>query len=276
MLVSISGYWRVSCNEKGWTSNVHGMYWLTRCFEPETREKAAGEYRLLICDGHDSHITSPFIAHCIQHKIILLILSPHSSHLTQPLDIAVFGPLKKHMVAEIDPLIRTGVSRVMKVEWLTAYVAAHDKAFSSKNILSIFCGAGIHLFLLTKVLDHLAETPSQTQTRPSTSLNPKTPFNEAALIISPIDIQAVRYANAALNTLLDSDNPIPTPAKNYVRFVTRSFVCLHTRNIIVEHENESIKGMQNQRKRPLSGKRQVIDGKHVITVSLLWSTRTRA
>ena len=27
------------------------------------RDKAAGEYRLLICDGHDSHITAEFIAH---------------------------------------------------------------------------------------------------------------------------------------------------------------------------------------------------------------------
>ena len=54
---SIHGEWRFSCNSKGWTSNEHGVQWLRRCFEPATREKAKGEYRLLICDGHDSHIT---------------------------------------------------------------------------------------------------------------------------------------------------------------------------------------------------------------------------
>ena len=128
------------------------MYWLTRCFEPATYEKAAGEYRLLICDGHDSHITGQYIGHCMDHDIILMILPPHSSHLTQPLDVGVFGPLKKYMSAEIEPLVRTGVNRIQKVEWLTAFVAAHDRALSIQNILSGFRGMGIHPFLPTKVL----------------------------------------------------------------------------------------------------------------------------
>jgi hypothetical protein len=92
------------------------MQWLTGCFEPETRDKAAGEYRLLICDGHDSHITGKWVAHCMDNNIVLLILPPHSSHLTQPLDVGVFGSLKKHLAAEIDPLIRLGVARIQKVE----------------------------------------------------------------------------------------------------------------------------------------------------------------
>ena len=108
---SIHGNWKFGCNSKGWTSNIHGMQWLRRCFEPETREKAAGEYRLLICDGHDSHITGEWVAHCMDNDILLAILPPHSSHLTQPLDVGVFGSLKKHMAAEIDPLIRLGVAR---------------------------------------------------------------------------------------------------------------------------------------------------------------------
>ena len=113
---NINGHWRFSCNSKGWTSNKHGVQWLRRCFEPATREKAAREYRLLICDGHDSHITGEYIGHCMDNNIILMILPPHSSHMTQPLDVGVFGPMKKHMAAEIDPLIRTGIPRIQKVE----------------------------------------------------------------------------------------------------------------------------------------------------------------
>ena len=105
----------------GWTGSK-------RCFDPETRDKADGEYRLLICDGHDSHITGDFIAHCMDNNILLMILPPHSSHLTQPLDVGVFGALKKQMATEIEPLMRTGVARIQKIEWLTAFVAAHDKA----------------------------------------------------------------------------------------------------------------------------------------------------
>lgn len=87
--------WFFSANTKGWTSNLHGLEWLKRVFEPATRAKANGPLRLLVCDGHDSHISGSFIAHCLQNRIILLILPPHTSHLLQPLDVAIFGPLKK-------------------------------------------------------------------------------------------------------------------------------------------------------------------------------------
>jgi hypothetical protein len=53
--------WHFSCNSKGWTSNVHGEMWLAECFEPATKIKADGRKRLLICDGHDSHISAQFV-----------------------------------------------------------------------------------------------------------------------------------------------------------------------------------------------------------------------
>jgi hypothetical protein len=89
---------------------------LRRCFEPATQEKAAGEYHLLICDGHDSHITGEYIGHCIDNNIILMILPPHSLHITQPINVEAFGPMKKHMAAEIDLLIQTGIPWIQKVE----------------------------------------------------------------------------------------------------------------------------------------------------------------
>ena len=88
----------------------------TMMFEPSTRDKADRAYRLLICDEHDSHIMGEWIGHCMDNKIVSLILPPHMSHLTHPLDVGVFGPLKKAMAAKIAPLISTGVSRIQKVE----------------------------------------------------------------------------------------------------------------------------------------------------------------
>jgi hypothetical protein len=34
--------WFFSANSKGWTSNLHGLEWLKRVFEPTTRTKANG------------------------------------------------------------------------------------------------------------------------------------------------------------------------------------------------------------------------------------------
>ena len=48
----------------------------------------------MIDEFKDSHISAKFVAHCMRYKIEVILPPPHSSHLLQPLDIAMFGPLK--------------------------------------------------------------------------------------------------------------------------------------------------------------------------------------
>ena len=170
------------------------------------------------------------------------------------------------MAAELYPLIRTGIARIQKVEWLTAFVAAHDKAISTKNILSGFRGTGIYLFLPTKVLRRVASSPSpQQESRPSTPPNPLTPFNEAVLTDSAANFNAVGQANDALNALVQSDKTLPSPTKKYIAHCTRSIMCLHACNTILEQENTDQKAILQARKCNLSGKRWVINGKHLMT-----------
>jgi hypothetical protein len=91
-------------------------------FEAETHEKANGKPRLLICDRYDSHITASWIAYCMNNNIILIVLPPHSSHLTQSLNVGVFKPLKILIASAIELLVSTELHRIMKAEWLLAYV----------------------------------------------------------------------------------------------------------------------------------------------------------
>jgi len=53
---------------------------------------------------------------------------------------------------------RNIVFSIQKVEWLMAFVVAHDKAVCNKNTLGGFRGTGIHPFLPTKVLRRLASS----------------------------------------------------------------------------------------------------------------------
>jgi len=73
-------------------------------------------YRLLLCDGHDSHVSADFVSFYIHHRINLLLLPPYSSHILQPLDVGVFSPLKHAISAQTSRLIRSGISRIQKVE----------------------------------------------------------------------------------------------------------------------------------------------------------------
>ena len=110
---------------------------MVRVFNPITQQKLGDvkdRIRLLICDGHDSHISVKFVAYCIENNICLFLLLPHSSHLLQPLDVGVFSSLRTAVSADLDQLIRIGVTRLEKAKWVESYIKVRPNAFTEKNI----------------------------------------------------------------------------------------------------------------------------------------------
>ena len=87
--------WQFTATDNGWTTNDTGLEWLKKVFIPQTRPQDPSEARLLVLDGHGSHESTEFMWECFQNNIHLLFLPPHTSHVLQPLDLAVFGPLKQ-------------------------------------------------------------------------------------------------------------------------------------------------------------------------------------
>jgi hypothetical protein len=77
----------------GWSNNDIGLAWLKQVFDRETRRHASTGYRLLLLDGHGSHVTMDFIEYCNDNKILLFVLPPHATHTLQPLDVVMFKPL---------------------------------------------------------------------------------------------------------------------------------------------------------------------------------------
>ena len=86
--------WRIEVSPNGWTSDEIGIRWLEKLFIPSTIARTKGKYRLLILDGHGSHLTPKFNEICSQNDIIPICMPAHSSHLLQPLDIGCFAVLK--------------------------------------------------------------------------------------------------------------------------------------------------------------------------------------
>jgi hypothetical protein len=108
--------WRFSTSSSGWTSDSHSYEWLTTVFEPLIKPKDPTARRLLIMDGHSSHITTNVIAFCMRNAIDLLILPPHCSHILQPLDVGVFAPLKRALASETDATLRLDTGRIPRVK----------------------------------------------------------------------------------------------------------------------------------------------------------------
>jgi DDE superfamily endonuclease len=147
--------WVVATSPKGWTSNALGLKWLQEYFELATRPQN-GRYRFLILDGHGSHLTPEFQDFCFQNKIILLCLPPHTSYLLQPLDIAVFSPLKHYFHHAVEKRLRTGTLRFPKTEFLETYEKIRPQALIVKNIKAEFWKAGLVPFDPQKALERLS------------------------------------------------------------------------------------------------------------------------
>lgn len=111
---------------KGWTSDELGYSWLTKVFEPNTAKIAGRSRRLLLVDGHSSHVNTRFIDFCDLHRIILVVLPPHSTHRLQPLDVGVFGPLAHYYSKALDQHVRDTMafSRVTKRVFYTLFKVA--------------------------------------------------------------------------------------------------------------------------------------------------------
>nr|XP_015910854.2 MFS-type transporter clz9-like [Parasteatoda tepidariorum] len=57
-------------------------------------------------DNHDSHLYIPSIEFCQDNGIILLSLPTHCSHCLQPLDVSVYGPLKRYVNVAMNSWIK--------------------------------------------------------------------------------------------------------------------------------------------------------------------------
>jgi len=98
-------------SKTGWTNDSLEFLWLKEVFEPKTR---SGRDRLLIIDGHSSHLTVELIEFCFDHSIHILCFPRHSTHLLQLLDVGIVGPLGRYYSDEVDTWARTYSYQVIR------------------------------------------------------------------------------------------------------------------------------------------------------------------
>lgn len=255
--------WKASDN--GWISNDLAVQWLREVFEPQTRTKANGERRLIICDGHDSHISAKFVAHCMHYKIEIILLPPHSSHLLQPLDVAVFGPLKTQLSNEQRRYISAGVARLQKWEWADCYLKARQKAITDHNIKSGWRASGCHPIFPAKVLDKLSPSPPP-ELDSSTSNNIDTA--DISLTICTITRDTTTPIRQSITAKIDhlaATNTLNTPARQLIPQITLEYEIALVTNKILKLELKQTRDVLGARKERQKGKRMVIKGHHHIT-----------
>ena len=158
----------------GWTNNDLGLTWLDQLFERYTKPKARRKWRLLIIDGHGSHVTKDFIDYCDSHKILLLIFPPHATHTLQPLDVVCFKPLSTNYATALDNRTQKthGWVPVKKSDFLPLFWGAWQQTFSVELVQKAFSATGLFPQDASKILNRF---------KPATPELPVTPPLQTAV-----------------------------------------------------------------------------------------------
>ncbi|CAK1586979.1 unnamed protein product [Parnassius mnemosyne] len=91
---SVPDTWGIGRSESGWMCSETFYEYFTNIFHPWLIEKNIELPVLFFLDGHGSHLTTHLSDFCAKNGIELIALYPNSTHILQPMDVAVFRPLK--------------------------------------------------------------------------------------------------------------------------------------------------------------------------------------
>lgn len=132
-------------SDSGWATKDTFVEWL-RHFIKVTGATVKNRV-LLIVDNHTSHVSIEALTLCEESGVDILTLPPHTSHRLQPLDVAVFGPLKTWYKDEIHRWLRKNPGqRVTQHQVSEVFGAAYLKAAAPRNAVNGFKASGIMPF----------------------------------------------------------------------------------------------------------------------------------
>jgi hypothetical protein len=129
-----------------------------------------GRYRILILNGHGSHLTAEFDRTCTKNNIIPVYMPPHSSHLLQPLDVSCFAVLKRQYGQLVEQRIRLGFNHIDKIDFLTVFPKARTMAYKAETIRNGFAATRLVPFNPDRVYQQLTiqlKTPTPPPSRSS-------------------------------------------------------------------------------------------------------------
>jgi hypothetical protein len=135
---------RYNCSDSGWMESEQFFDWFQKIFVEGTKDLDGS--KLLIFDGHNSHINTRVVELAMSNNIELFCLPAHTSSILQPLDVGVFKTVKgtwRRILREYYDATRySNVDKRVFPSLLKQLVLAN--AFSGKNAVSAFEACGIY------------------------------------------------------------------------------------------------------------------------------------
>ena len=189
----------IGINKTGYSNSNMSMEWI-RHFNKFSKTQTKGKYRMLVFDGHGSHLTDDFLYYCWAHDIVPFQLPPKTTHLLQPLDLGVFQPLKHWHQVSLHEALQFGNTEFTKQDFLNAYQTVRNRTFKRTTVLSAWKKSGLIPFNPSLVLSKMAEFEGGKKPEPEEPKTPQKPRHlPDPLMRTPTTAQ--RYKHRAILTM---------------------------------------------------------------------------
>ncbi|EED14743.1 pogo transposable element, putative [Talaromyces stipitatus ATCC 10500] len=253
--------WRINISDNGWTTDQIGLEWLKTHFIPNINDRTMGKYRMLILDGHGSHLTPEFDRTCTENNIIPICMPPHSSHLLQPLDVGCFAVLKRYYGQVVEQRMRLGFNHIDKMDFLTAFPQARTVAYKAQSIQNSFAATGLVPFNPDRVLQYLniqLKTPTPPPSRSSNTASSclQTPQNIRQFVRQSTTI------NKHINERTGNQNQEINQA---VIRLSKAYEILANDTLLVRKENHDLRAANEKEKQKRQKSKKQISIEHGIT-----------
>ena len=135
---------RYGVSDKGWVDQELFHIWLKEHF---LTNAVAQRPLLLLLDGHSSHFEPQSIQFAKDNEIVIFCLPPHTTHECQPLDVGLFGPLKRHWQQACHSFYQKNTTQVIsKYNFCQVFKDAWLNAVVPANVCAGFKKAGVYPF----------------------------------------------------------------------------------------------------------------------------------
>ena len=153
------------CKKSGWIDKDLYLKWFSEVF---LKAIPAEHPVLLIVDGYKAHVTQEVIQLAAANKILVFCLPAHASHLLQPLDLTLFGLLKRGWVRACTAFHHVTSAVVTQRNFSKIFNIAWNSSNTPDVFRGGFCRSGIYPYnpLAFDFNKLVPSKPSATLSRP--------------------------------------------------------------------------------------------------------------
>ena len=228
------------------------------------------EHRLLLFDGHRSHLTAEFLEYCDQARIIPFAFIPHTTHVAQPLDGKPFLTYKQHFRRWNRRMTLWGGSVIDKGEFLEGIEVIRAKTFTTRIVRKSFAERGIWPFNPTIIIQPLLD--AQPFCAEPTGFDPTSADARGELrtpspgILSSSSIDAPTTPRSVRRSFAKAKRYLPTPTRPSLDPVKlkRRFERL-TQYTVTEYEDSALKNTTIESFRTVRTKRTITRSKRQVS-----------